>query len=185
MNPVKKGVLTGAIVFVVLLVLFWPTLDKSTKMEYAGDGRRIPVTTERIKSHGSGPLCISYVFGYALASGVVGLVVWAWAGRKRGMPQPSEQQPRKGVIMFRVLRFIRGVCGFIFALQIFGLLPMYTWLLQPDAITGHMLALAFCKVIVLVVFGGLFFALRIIINRLHAKKHGVPHPALAKTTWAV
>jgi hypothetical protein len=78
MNPVKKGVLTGAIVFAILLLVFWPTLDTERK----GSGTR-SYTAQCVNIRGDGPLCISYVFGYALASGVVGLLAWGWAGRKK------------------------------------------------------------------------------------------------------
>jgi TPR repeat protein len=78
MNAVKKGVLAGAIVFVIMLAAFWPTLD-TVRKGYGKDR----YTVQCVNIRGEGPLCISYVFGYALASGVVGLVVWAWAGRKR------------------------------------------------------------------------------------------------------
>lgn len=87
--------------------------------------------------------------------------------------------------MFGLLRLIRGFCGFLFAMQIFGLLPVLTWLQQPDAITGGMWALVTIKVLALALFGWLFFGLRSIINRLHTKKHGVPHPVLAEKKWAL
>jgi len=79
MNPVKKGVLTGAIVFATMLIVFWPTLDTRKERGYGGTN----VSIQYVVVHGNGPLCISYVFGYALVSGVVGLMAWGWAGRKR------------------------------------------------------------------------------------------------------
>ena len=87
--------------------------------------------------------------------------------------------------MFGLLRFIRGVCGFVFALQVLGLVPVLTWFSQPDAIDGKMMAMLVLKIGVLVVFGGLFFGLRKLINRLHEKKHGAPHPALATKAFAL
>lgn len=86
--------------------------------------------------------------------------------------------------MFGFLRFIRGFCGFLFAMQIIGLFPVLTWLQQPDAVTGNMLALVFIKVVALVIFGALFFWLRNLINRLYTRKHGTQHPALIKQ-WAL
>ena len=53
-----------------------------------------------------------------------------------------------------------------------------------EANSYHLLALVFIKVIALVVFGALFFGLRSLINWLYTKKHGTPHPALAKM-WAL
>ena len=86
--------------------------------------------------------------------------------------------------MFGFLRFIRGICGFLFAMQIIGLFPVLTWLQQPDAITGNMLAQVFIKVVASAIFGALFFWLRNLINRLYAKKHGTMHPDLVKQ-WAL
>lgn len=87
--------------------------------------------------------------------------------------------------MFGFLRLIRGICGFVFALQVLGLVPVLTWLSQPDAIDGKMVAMVVLKLVVLAVSGGLFFGLRKLINRLHEKKHGEPHPALAKKAFAL
>ena len=87
--------------------------------------------------------------------------------------------------MFGLLRFIRGFCGLLFVMQIVGLLPVLTWLQQPDAVTDDMWAQVFIKVLALALFGSLFFGLRSIINRLHIRKHGVPHPALAEKQWSL
>lgn len=87
--------------------------------------------------------------------------------------------------MFGFLRLIRGLCGLQFVLQIVGLLPVLTWLQQPDAVTGGMWAQVLIKAITLALFGWLFFWLRGVINRLHTRKHGVPHPALAEKKWAL
>ena len=82
--------------------------------------------------------------------------------------------------MFSFLRFIRGFCGVLFVIQIIGLLPVISWLQQPDAITGKMLAQVFIKMIVLAFWGAIFFGMRYIINWLYSKKLGIPHPALQK-----
>jgi len=109
------------------------------------------------------------------------------SGNQPGPVQPAASSPSlssQAKLRFGFLRFVRGVCGFLFGMQIVGLLPVLTWLQQPDAITGKMLALVFFKVFFLVVFGALFFWLRNVINRLYATEYGIPHPALVKQ-WAV
>ena len=90
-----------------------------------------------------------------------------------------------GSIMFAFFRLIRGICGFIFASQIIGLLPIITWAQEPNAVTGEMWALVFIKLGALLIFGWLFIWLRCVINRLHVKKFGKPHPALANKKWAL
>lgn len=90
--------------------------------------------------------------------------------------------------MFAFLRIIRGICGFFFAMQILQLVEAATWLAKPEAAgvdMGKFLALVIVKVVVLVIAGGLFFWLRGLINKLHTKKSGVPHPALAEKRWAL
>ena len=101
--------------------------------------------------------------------------------------QPAHRQPdatpRSASYLFGFLRFVRGACGVLFGLEVIGLVPLFTWLQQPDARTGNMWALVFIKVVALIIFGALFFWLRHLINKLHIKKHGAPHPSLAKI-WA-
>jgi len=90
-----------------------------------------------------------------------------------------------GASMLGLLRLIRGFCGFLIAILIIGLLAVPSWLVQPVPILDSMWAQALINVLALVLFGWLFFKLRSIINRLHTKKHGVPHPVLAEKKWAL
>ena len=90
--------------------------------------------------------------------------------------------------MFGFLRLIRGFCGLVFAMQVVYLLEVVVWLTKPEADgadIGKLLALSLIKVIAMALSGWLFFWLRNLINRLHTKKHGVPHPALADKKWAL
>jgi len=85
--------------------------------------------------------------------------------------------------MFGLLRLVRGFCGLIVGMNILGLLLLPSRLQLPGGVT-ELPALVFGKTIALIVFGALFFALRNLINWMHAKKHGTPHPALVKK-WAL
>ena len=90
--------------------------------------------------------------------------------------------------MLGLLRFIRGVCGFVFALQIIHVIEAVVFLSKPEAASidmGGFFALLLIKVVFLGLGGFLFFWLRGLINRLHTKKHGTPHPALADKNWAL
>lgn len=90
--------------------------------------------------------------------------------------------------MFGLLRLIRGICGFVFALQVIHVIEAAAWLSKPEAVSvdmGKFFALLLVKVIFLAVAGFLFFWLRGLINRLHTKEHGAPHPALANKKWAL
>lgn len=90
--------------------------------------------------------------------------------------------------MLGLLRFIRGVCGFIFALQVIQVIEAVVFLSKSEAASidiGGFFALLLIKVVFLVFFGFLFFWLRGFINRLHTKKYGTPHPALADKNWAL
>lgn len=132
--------------------------------------------------------------GYIAATVNVSMLLIQWigvlvvGGLAFFLAKNSTQEPQvtgSGTIMFGLLRLIRGICGFVFAIQITGLLPILTWLQQPDAVTGGLWAQVLIKVLALALFGWLFFWLRNIINRLHTKKHGVAHPALAEKKWAL
>jgi len=95
---------------------------------------------------------------------------------------------RSGAAMFGLLRVIRGICGFVFALQVLQIITAVAWLAKPEAASidmGKFFALLLIKGIILAVTGFLFFWLRGQINRLYARKHGMPHPALAEKKWAL
>ncbi len=66
-----------------------------------------------------------------------------------------------------------------------GLFPVITWLNQLEKVTDIMWLQLFFKVIAMALFGCLFFGLRSLTNKLHIKKHGVPHPALGEKKWAL
>ncbi len=110
--------------------------------------------------------------------------------QKTTTPVENNQNQNKiwksvGPFMFGSLRFVRGFCGLLFALQIPPILSAaISWSQQPDAVTGVMVAILLVKVIAIIVFGGLFFLLRNLINRLHIKINGIPHPALVKR-WSL
>lgn len=106
-------------------------------------------------------------------------------------PSSSEHSPqyqrggeKSAQLLFAFLRIVRGICGFLFVLQVVGLLPVLTWLQQPSAVPLGAFAQVLVKVVALLLFAGLFFGLRNLINRLHTKRRGSPHPALVKT-WAL
>ena len=85
--------------------------------------------------------------------------------------------------MLGLLRFILGICGFVFALQVFHVIEAGVFLSKPESAgidMGGFFALLLIKVVFLGLCGFLFFWLRVFINRLYTKKHGIPHPALAE-----
>lgn len=81
---------------------------------------------------------------------------------------------------FLFLRLFRGIVGFIFGWQVIGLLPVLTWVSNPSAITGNMVAMVVLKVVVMIIAGGVFFGVRKYIHWLHKHWYGIPHPALSK-----
>ena len=123
-----------------------------------------------------------------LMSGGFWLPIWIWRSisnkiynSRAGFSLDQSTSPS----LFNILRIIRGFCGLIFALQIIQLLPIITWTTQSQAVTGNMLALLTFKVIALIISCGLFFGLRWLINHLHVRRHGAPHPILAEKKWAI
>lgn len=88
--------------------------------------------------------------------------------------------------MIGALRLFRGVCGFVFGLQVVDVASVLVALImgQTAQNPGKFLAIFLMEVIVLVISGALFFGLRKLINYLYERKHGIPHPALEKK-WAI
>jgi len=82
--------------------------------------------------------------------------------------------------LFGLVRLCRGIVGVIFAWQVIGLFPLFTWFSDPSAVTAEMIGTVVLKAIMLVVLGLLFFRLRKFIHWLHHRWYGSPHPALAK-----
>ena len=81
--------------------------------------------------------------------------------------------------MFGLLRVVRGVIGVLFVFLLFGMLPLLTWFQNPGAIGGHHVVQLIIKILAAAIFGALFFGMRSLINWLHQRKRGTPHPALA------
>lgn len=86
--------------------------------------------------------------------------------------------------MFGLLRLIRGFFGFFAVLQVFGLLPVLSWLQDLGAVNAKMMALLVVKLLFMALSIGAFFGLRELINKLHIKRHGIQHPALVNK-WAL
>lgn len=89
-----------------------------------------------------------------------------------------------GVIMYLVLRIVRGIFGAIAGWQVIGMLPVTGWLQNLGAVTSSMWAVLALKLVLLLLFCSLFFGMRLLINRLHIRLQGSPHPALVKT-WSL
>lgn len=124
----------------------------------------------------------------ALMSGGLWLPIWVWRsisnGRYNSRAGFSSDQS-KSSSLFNLLRIIRCFCGLIVVLQLIQLFPVLTWVTQPQAVTGNMMAILTIKVAAMIVFCGLFFGLRWLINHLHVRRYGVPHPTLALRKWAL
>jgi hypothetical protein len=76
--------------------------------------------------------------------------------------------------MIGFLRFIHGLLGIIFLLQIFGL--VVSLILLNRSSEYHAIIFFILRIFALLVSGGILFWLRTIINRLHVTRYGVPHP---------
>jgi hypothetical protein len=94
--------------------------------------------------------------------------------------------------MFIALRIIRGLFGLIFGYQLFGIIGLPIAIINATAqnpgvainrmeIFGWLIV----KLITAAIFGGLFFGMRSIIQRLHMKLRGAPHAALSGKWWAL
>ena len=125
-----------------------------------------------------------------IAAVLVGVVGWFLV---KGEAGPVSAEPRirdsenKSLVesaSFGLLRLLRGTVAIFFVLQIIGLLPVLTWFSNPHVISDDMWIQLVIKIVAFIVFGLLFFALRILIHRLHNRWYGSPHPTLT-SVWAL
>ncbi len=76
------------------------------------------------------------------------LPIWIWRSISNGKYNSRSgfsKSESTSPALINLLRIIRGICGFIFALQIIQLFPVATWLTQPQAVSGNMWALLILK----------------------------------------
>lgn len=83
-----------------------------------------------------------------------------------------------------LLRLTRLLCGLILSLQIFGLLPILTWLINPEGINGEAIVTLLIKVIVAVLAAIIALMLRRLINWLHKLRTGLAE-VLIPGVWSI
>jgi|GEM_PF-6445653 len=114
----------------------------------------------------------------------IGRIAWMFtstSNRSSDFQSDSQgiSQARQNMIVYP-LRAVRGVLGIICLWQLIGIVPVITWLADPATVTPDMIARAAVKVFTAGLFGFGFFAIRKLINILHLRWNGRPHPAMAK-----
>lgn len=90
--------------------------------------------------------------------------------------------------MIFLLRVVRAIFGFIFALQVVQLVEALIWMFKPEVAgvdIGKGMALLLIKIVILAIASAVFFLLRSLINKVHTTKHGSPHPVLGNKRWAL
>lgn len=87
-------------------------------------------------------------------------------------------------LVYGPLRIVRGLAGLMFAFQLLALIPSLGYLGTPGATMSTMAGFLFAKLVVIAVLAGIFFGLRALINWIHRKSNGSPHPAMAKV-WSL
>lgn len=87
-------------------------------------------------------------------------------------------------LVYGPLRVVRGLAGLLFAFQLLALLPSLGYLGTPQASMATMAGFLAAKMAVIAVLAGIFFGLRVLINWIHHKTKGSPHPAMTKL-WSV
>lgn len=88
--------------------------------------------------------------------------------------------------MIVLLRVIRAYVGLVFLYQIISFIPPALALLLKTSTPGDGFWMIFVFKLLFIAFcGWLFVWLKDKIHGLNFKKHGVPHPALLKSKWAL
>lgn len=187
MNPTQKTILVIAALISICMLLYPPfyitirTSDINMGYHFLLDppSRGANVASVNV------PLLLSQWLITVVCAGVGFFVTKgnAFLAGSAGISSGNENVSQSKALFF-VLRFFRGIIGFLFAMQVIGLFPILTWFQDLSAVTAEMLGFGFLKLAMAIVFGFSFFGLRAIINRIHLKKFGEPHPKLQKN-WAL
>ena len=122
-------------------------------------------------------------FAVALISGVLWILVNENSNSdadKAKLRDSKNKSPFEKVI-FALLRIIRGIIGVIFGWQIIGMFPAVTWFSDAASVTAGIFSLVFIKILMAIISGLAFFALRRVIHLLHLRWYGSLHPDLEKT----
>jgi hypothetical protein len=119
----------------------------------------------------------------------IGLFGWARRTRASVGESPSAQSPGEASFFlssaFFVLRLVRGAFYAVAAFQVLGLLPALSWVLTPNEVTPSHIAQLLTKLLFLAIALTLVWSLRRLIDWLHVRQFGVPHPALAARRLAL
>lgn len=88
--------------------------------------------------------------------------------------------------MYIVLRVIRAIFGVLFASQVLQVFEAIGLIVEPGgADVGKIYAILLIKAVLMLVSLAAFLGLRKLINWIHNKRNGEPHPALATKKWAL
>lgn len=87
-------------------------------------------------------------------------------------------------LVYVPLRIARTLAGLLFGFQLLALIPLLGYVATPQASMAALAAVFAVKLALVAVLAGVFFGLRILINWVHVKTSGVPHPAMAKV-WSL
>lgn len=104
-------------------------------------------------------------------------------GKKTATPA-KPFAPWYATIVIGTLRIVRGLFGFVWVWQVIGLIPVSCYVSNPGAVTREMWITVLFKGTIMLIFWGFFVGLRALINKLHNRWYGKPHPGLRKN-WSL
>jgi len=179
MNTTQRTILVIAVLIVVGMLLFPPfqITIKGTEMNMGYNFLFNPPKRGYLRAS----VNVAFLLVQWLAVLLVGGAAWIFSrdGYTLSTGNPKLRKHLE-IFVFGFLRTIRLIFGLISAWQIFGFFPILTWFSNLSAVTGEMLAIVVVKMLVMLVFGSLFFGLRAFIHYLHNRWYGSPHPSLFK-----
>lgn len=115
-------------------------------------------------------------------------VLYFLGGNQSNINSESPAQLSVGGVAIRagilVLRLVRIIFGLVMALQILGLVPILSWPLNPQFVTGEVIAQVVIKLLVLTIATLAFFGLRRLINWLHLR-NTADVGTLLRSKWAL
>ncbi len=79
-----------------------------------------------------------------------------------------------------VIRIIRAVIGLVVGVEVIDLIGNFRDLVLSESATSESVTIFAVKILIIVVGIVAFIGLRALVNWLHRKRHGVPHPSMEK-----
>lgn len=180
---VARGWIVAFVVLAMLGMLFFPPFQITFQgtIHNMGYGYLFsPPTVRGITASIAVPILLVQI----LVILVLAAASWFYSGHASQADGNSQENNDNASLFQRLilplLRAFRALIGLVFLWQLLGLLPVFTWISDPSAVSPDMMAAVTLKGIVALISGFAFAKLGRVINSLYSAWLGEDYPRLEK-----